>query len=158
MKTTTTARWSAIAVIAPLTAAAFAGTTLWAQVNDPRAITSPVAAQATSDGAVMPAQVDTTGAGDPQNRVNQSAEQIRQRAKAVRAKAREIRREARQIAEASTSTPSSSNGDSGSGSSSSSGWVPQGASNTPAPAPKPAPVVVPAPAPAPPADTTTGAS
>ena len=163
------ARWTAITVMAPLTAAAFAGTTWWAETHDPREATAAVTATASSDVAAPEIQTVAATTGDPQ------VETIQKQAEAVLAQARKVRRETRQIeremAQVTSSEPAASGsswtaaatspGDPttrGSSQSSNQGSSSVAPAPKPAPAPAPAPVAVPAPAPAPPADTTTGAS
>ena len=167
-----TARWTALAVIAPLTAGAFAATTVWAASHDPREATTATTSQVAASGenATLP-----DAAGEPAPLVpvtSTELDRIRQRIDEVRAQTVKVLAQAEQraadAAASSTSagTTSSSGSSSGSSSSSSSSASSASGGDAPAPAaPQPAPVAKPAPAPAPapqpappPADTTTGAS
>ena len=165
MKQMSSARWSAITVIAPLTAAAFAGTAWWAGAHDPREMTAEVVAVSVTDVAADQVQSVAIDSEDPQ------VDRMLRRAETIRAKTRRVLRKARQIDEATgtQSTAGSSSVSTGDPATGSPGTaVSQGSVGTgrgtgqaapaPVPAPAPEPVVVPEPAPAPPADTTTGAS
>ncbi len=164
MKQMSSARWSAITVIAPLTAAAFAGTAWWAGAHDPREMTANVvpvsAADVAADVAADQVQSVASDSADPQ------VDRLLRRAETIRAKTRKVLREARQIDEAGAVRSTAGSGLVGTGSvgtdsvvtGSESGQVAPAPAPVPAPAPEPEPVVVPEPAPAPPADTTTGAS
>lgn len=147
---TSHARWTSLAVVAPVTAAAFAGATVWAADHNPKATAQTVSATS----AVTPAPVDVATA-DPSTDIQAAIDRLHRRADRITAQAADLRQQAQAVAHAgptssgSTSTGSTSTGSTSSGSSGSSGG--SSGSGQPAPAPAPAP-------PPPPADANTGAS
>jgi hypothetical protein len=131
------ARWTALSVIAPVTAGVFAGSMVWAVNNDPREATTPVSVQ-----VAVPPETLVVSDVDPA-----AAEELRRLTKRIA----EVRTQTEKVLEQVTSITTEST---------------QPASAQPAPAPQPAQPAKPAPQPAPqappqpapPADTTTGAS
>ena len=136
------AGWSALAVLTPLTAAAFAGTTWWASAHDPRANPTSVSVD---QMPVSSAQVLPSTDSTPQEEAEQEVVGLRERIAKVRARTVEVLQQAEQIILDQGAVEE----DVETGQSNATSWQS---------APQPAPQPVPAPAPAPPADTTTGAS